>query len=524
MWGPRFVVSAVALSLVGLFGCSDQGFIPQKGDQEAGPDITVDPDRLDFDSSRSPIVQTFTITNDGSLDLKVDHLELEAPSGFTLLDTSAFSLSSGESASFDVAYVSDPGDDAEVYGDVWVFSNDPDEDVVGIDLTGQALAPIIRIDPVVYDFGTPYIGCELERPYAITNEGNADLVIDALDFAGSADLVFDNPNVLPLRLDPGGIVGVSVRYLGLDEVADDGELIARSNDPVTPEYVASAHGAAVSYLRNVDLFQQPLQPKADILFVVDNSISMTQEQANLTANFQAFIDAILLADADYQVAVITTDDPALRGPLITPATSNPISEFTSQAAVGTSGDAHERPMEMAYDATQTTGDAGPGSAFLRDDAILAIIVVTDEADEYSTLTPSDYVDYWLSLKGDDPDLVRFHAIGGDVPVPACVSAAHASVPLDETAALTGGVFLSVCGDWGTSLTAVAAGSVQLDTSFELSDEPLISTVEVTVDGLPVTSGWTYDAVTRSVVFDTTSVPPAGAMIDIAYELVPDCAG
>lgn len=51
-----------------------------------------------------------------------------------------------------------------------------------------------------------------------------------------------------------------------------------------------------------------LQPTpADILFVVDNSGSMREEQENLAANFAAFIDALAGSGGDYQLAVVTTD-------------------------------------------------------------------------------------------------------------------------------------------------------------------------------------------------------------------------
>ena len=45
---------------------------------------------------------------------------------------------------------------------------------------------------------------------------------------------------------------------------------------------------------------------ADILFVVDNSGSMEDEQENLAANFGRFIDQIA-GTGDYRIAVVTTD-------------------------------------------------------------------------------------------------------------------------------------------------------------------------------------------------------------------------
>jgi len=46
--------------------------------------------------------------------------------------------------------------------------------------------------------------------------------------------------------------------------------------------------------------------KMDILFVIDNSGSMSQEQTNLVANFPQFVSVLEASNLDYRVAVTTT--------------------------------------------------------------------------------------------------------------------------------------------------------------------------------------------------------------------------
>jgi len=46
----------------------------------------------------------------------------------------------------------------------------------------------------------------------------------------------------------------------------------------------------------------------DILFVIDNSNSMSEEQLGLDKNFGKFIDRLTEANADYRIAVVTTSD------------------------------------------------------------------------------------------------------------------------------------------------------------------------------------------------------------------------
>ena len=154
--------------------------------------------------------------------------------------------------------------------------------------------------------------------------------------------------------------------------------------------------------------------KVDFLFVVDDSGSMEDDQANLINNFPNFINGIqaTLEDVDeYHVGVITTDvyggnNPSCRllGGLVVQtggsASSNAVcgpyasganymtqddnlaNTFACAAQVGTSGDGIERPMN-AMEAAVRGDYAGAGQCnegFLREDALLVIVLITDEWD------------------------------------------------------------------------------------------------------------------------------------------------
>jgi hypothetical protein len=154
----------------------------------------------------------------------------------------------------------------------------------------------------------------------------------------------------------------------------------------------------------------------DFLFVVDDSSSMSTHQQNLIDNFPTFIDGIestLGAVDSFQVGVIATDafsgNPGaciLLGALITETTgAGPESSdavcgpyasgyaymtedddleetFACAAQVGTIGNGFERPMEaMVTTVGKTLGDVGGcNEGFLRDDALLVVVVITDEYD------------------------------------------------------------------------------------------------------------------------------------------------
>jgi hypothetical protein len=151
---------------------------------------------------------------------------------------------------------------------------------------------------------------------------------------------------------------------------------------------------AQSYTEVTDTRVAQSSPKVDILFVIDNSGSMVEEQAKLQRNFEAFITELVSQDVnDYQIGVITTDmeDPThsgrLRGnpPIINgQQMSKPqvVQAFTKNAVVGVDGTSYEKALDAMRSALspQMLAKGGPNEGFLREGAVLAIIFVGDEDD------------------------------------------------------------------------------------------------------------------------------------------------
>ncbi len=179
--------------------------------------------------------------------------------------------------------------------------------------------------------------------------------------------------------------------------------------------------------------------KIDFVFVVDNSLSMEDDQDNLVANFPALIDGIessLEEVDDFHVGVVATDaygwnTPACRrmGGLVTQtggdassmAVCGPFAEghnymteaddlgdtFACAAKMGVGGFGVEAPMD-ALGAVVRGDVAGPGECnegFVRDDALLVAVIITDEWDGpgdpellTSAGTPQDWYDTVLDAK------------------------------------------------------------------------------------------------------------------------------
>lgn len=155
--------------------------------------------------------------------------------------------------------------------------------------------------------------------------------------------------------------------------------------------------------------------KMDILFVVDDSGSMKEEQSNLAANFPKFVDTLngfktkSGSSLDWRIAVTTTgrdvrytvafggqslpmdekgDNGAFRSGgkcggakrWVDKSDPDAVQTFTCRAEVGTGGPGMEMPLLTTRMALTDRMNDGTNAGFLRDDALLAIVILTDEDD------------------------------------------------------------------------------------------------------------------------------------------------
>jgi hypothetical protein len=277
--------------------------------------------------------------------------------------------------------------------------------------------------------------------------------------------------------------------------------------------------------------QQPVA-SADVLFVVDNSDSMAEEQSSLASNFGGFMDLFLAAELDYHLGVIATDmeDPDHSGLLIngpgglwideTFTRDDAIDSFAERVQIGTGGSRLEKGLEATYTAIEGLGD-GDNAGFYRDDAFLAIVVVSDE-DDYSTAISVTTFKTWLEGLKDDVEKVNFSA------VVSLDSGCPTEPGLDyiDVAEAFGGVTASICAsDWDSVLADLGLAAAGLQREFFLAEVPVQETIEAVVrtdDGLEssfvVGEGLTYSASRNSVTFSDT-VPPALSEVFITYTVL-----
>lgn len=275
---------------------------------------------------------------------------------------------------------------------------------------------------------------------------------------------------------------------------------------------------------HIESFLQPLRAGGvDILWVVDDSASMYEEQAQLEAHAAHFTDILSAVPVDFRLAVASTDvsDPGragrLLGPVLTPETPLLSDAFAAQVTHHSDGSREEHGFDAALLAAEPGGLGGP--SFARREADLEVVFFSDE-DDGSALTSEALLD---GLSADRQGAVVLSAVVGDPPE-GCVSleaAADAGVKYIDVQEQSGGLRESICAlDYGAMLERVAVQVLGMARVFSLPKIPEPSTMEVRVDGVLIPSrerhGWRYDPGENAVVFDGYAVPRPGAAIVVRY--------
>ena len=379
------------------------------------------------------------------------------------------------------------------------------------------------------DFGEVELGCDAVLEVQVINQGQERVTVEAASIDPTdAGFTVEPPAEWPIAIFPGFDLELEIRFTPGAQGDREATLVVLTDHEELPELHASAEGAGVSAGEQTDEFVQEVEDRVDVLWVVDNSCSMAEEQANLAANAATFLGLLDDDGLDYQIGVVTTDDPTLQGavPIVTPSTPDAADAFAAAVQLGTNGAWTEQPLLQGYDAlTAPMTDPGwPNEGMLRAGAGLAVVLVTDEEDQ-SGGAAVDWAAQFQALQ-PDPSLVAISGIYGLAA--GCSSPdgiADPSPRIEEVVALTGGVEVSICDqDWSPVLANAPSLVSGPGLRFPLSESPMPETIAVTVDTTPVTQGWSFDEVDVSVVFEADAAPAEGADVAITYDVVGDCGG
>lgn len=530
-------------------------------------DYTVTPTELGFgivEVLRST-TQGLRIENVGTDDCLVNDVAVlpGSDASFSLVEAQPVSQTLAPTETLTVLVDYTPRSRGAHAGQLGFYISDPSDSNPRVALSGEGAESVLLISPNEIDFGKVAPGCSTRgRVVTVYNTGTTTTYIDRIELPSgvTAEFVLENlPAGLPgppgAAIASGASIELSVRYEPSAVGADTGFFHLYEVGETTP-YVVPLFGEGATDPINEDRYEQLETPEVDILFVIDNSCSMSAEQASLTQNFESFIGFADTQALDYRIAVVSTDvdscptpvpperpagmeqgrcgyfadgsangqrDPNWR--LITPdERPSPAAAFSAIATQGINGSGAERGLQAAYNALSSPRITGWNSGFLRPDAYLALIFIADE-DDQSTNTVDFFVNYFLAIKGfRNTHLFSASAIVGDVPTGCGGMQAEPGTRYTQIAEATGGVVESICtADWAVALENLGLSVFGYKSRFFLANQPIPSSVEVTIDGVPVAatsaSGqvrWSYDSTTNSLAFAALAIPEPGSEIVITY--------
>jgi hypothetical protein len=274
-----------------------------------------------------------------------------------------------------------------------------------------------------------------------------------------------------------------------------------------------------------DEIVQVLTPKVDILWTIDNSCSMSDEQDKLAKNFPLFMDYFLGSGLDYHVGVTSTDiDGSYNGSrgklvdvdglnFIDQDTPSPIEIFIQMASLGTTGSGSEKGLGATYLAIEDNRDTF-NEGFYREEASLHTIVISDEPDytPSSLITEGEFTDWYDGLK-DDVDNRSFN----------CIIDPQRGGIYASAARTIGGLVFDTNQDWPPLLDQLGVQAAGFKREYFLSHLPISDTIVVSVrdmngvvfDGFE--DAWTYDDGRNSITF-LEYIPEALATVIIEYTL------
>ena len=549
------------IAVIAATGCSETVLISNPGTApptrvnaiiEVETDHPTDPHTLDFGEvyAGDTREKEVTIRNVGDDTLQVQDLDLGSNPSFTITNQGEYAQLLAPDASTIVRVAYSPIQDEHIEGTLLIASNDRENPQVAVRLLAEGLAPAVDVSPPSYDFGNLELGCVNQVEITIANVGRAPLDVYAIyfeDLAGSGEMTLANGNPqvegdldgdgyedVDFVLNPTESTTVTIHYTPVNVEPDSGRLSVFTNTPAEPDEGTTAQQYGIAHLgsTNIDEYLQEGNNSTDILFTVDNSCSMSDEQSALAVNFASFLQIVDALDIDYHLGVATTDigdGGQLQGsvPIITPSTPDPGGTFSANVNLGINGSGIEQGFHNAWQALEAAvNNVGVNGGFLRDDAGLRIIFVSDEQEQSNSVmgwSAADYVAYYQGLKANPEHVVLSDITGGMTGCSGAGGSASSGSDYVNSTNMTSGISASICDpNWVSTLSALGWLSQSFADTFELSQTPVEDTIEVRLNTVPIFVGWLYDAALNAIVFDLDHVPENGDAIEIEYTVLGDC--
>jgi hypothetical protein len=232
--------------------------------------------------------------------------------------------------------------------------------------------------------------------------------------------------------------------------------------------------------------------KADILFIMDDSGSMGGVQNGVATSVSSTFGTVMTNfGIDWKATVIGTERGRdyLNNHINDPSI-NDISKLSSQLLMGTYG-GDEVGFLRAYEYLSNA------DITIRSDSKLSIVYISDEI-AHSTLADI----------GGIPDINNSYFVQNNIKISSIIrSYLQNNTNLAyQLANVTGGIVADInAANYDILMTEIALNAGGGASQIELTETPCdINDIEVLINGVVVTSGWTYVVNSNSILFDTTS--------------------
>ena len=193
-----------------LAGCTENQLVGVPDEDLPAAMISVEPRSLDFgdppagDWSMLPV----TIANIGGRMLTVGAIDVPVGQGFGLEGVTFLTLASGDNAVVNVSYLSSG---TERVAEAAVYSDDPVDPRVAVDLVVGRKDGVLVVAPDPVDFGSTALGWTIERPVTLTNEGTGPLRVDGMHTDGAGFTILDAPET-PFTIEAGDTTEITLGF------------------------------------------------------------------------------------------------------------------------------------------------------------------------------------------------------------------------------------------------------------------------------------------------------------------------
>lgn len=306
---------------------------------------------------------------------------------------------------------------------------------------------------------------------------------------------------------------------------------------------AMAMDTAAEKRTHIYLGMDVVSPDLDVLFVVDSSGSMNPYQHILSQSSKDLQTLLIQNRRDYHLGVISMDvenGPYSNSPAPGSLLGNPKvitlgnkGSLETNIRIGTEGSFFETPFDSISLALSPAMLAKENAGFIRPDARLAIVLLTD-AEDQSQVMQHQLLTQLDTLKGG---LENIKMLSWIIPSSntdnSCVrDGDQGTTPLkiEEITRYLKGSIYNLCKMDQNSLAQfhqeLASFGVHLEPSMleiKLKEKPAVETIVVQYGGQIVemnkTTGWDYDAAKNAVVISKKVVwtqQPAGTELHVSY--------